>query len=89
MMLLTVSHGLLFNNSRCGVRHSLLTRAGGVPARNSGARPAILVRLQRRAPSGDDLVATVLNILVGRGPAAAWLTFSSRAVRGRRLALNR
>ena len=27
MMLLTVSHGLLFNNSRCGVRHSLLTRS--------------------------------------------------------------
>jgi len=26
MMLLTVSHGLLFNNSRCGFRHSLLTR---------------------------------------------------------------
>jgi hypothetical protein len=26
MVLLTVSHGLLFDNSRCGVRHSLLTR---------------------------------------------------------------
>jgi hypothetical protein len=40
MMLLTVSHGLLFNNSLCGEdRQSLPNRTGNAPAPKFRARP--------------------------------------------------
>ena len=84
MMLLTVSHGLLFNNSRLRrIRHSLPNLDRRLAGSKIQALAAAIhaVRPKCRAPSGDDLVASVLNILLGRGLAAAWLTFSSRALR--------
>jgi hypothetical protein len=67
MMLLTVSHGLLFQQLPLLVFASDFSISRRRAGMKSSARPT-MAGPERRAPCGDDLVATVLNILVGRGP---------------------